>query len=132
MNTEVKTIKKRQIHRNTTPAYLAKYQSTKLAHGNNGSEAIRILEGKTDSADIRRRAWLLNSKLKQLDANDYIESKINKIGLEAIERIEELVQSPDERIATKNSHFIVEHIRGKAIQRSESKHLNLNIESVLE
>jgi len=38
----------------------------------------------------------------------------------------------DERIATKNSHFAIEHLRGKAVQRSENKNLNITIESVLE
>jgi hypothetical protein len=43
-----------------------------------------------------------------------------------------MVKSEDERIATKNAHFVIEHIRGKAIQRSFNVNAKANIQSVLD
>jgi molecular chaperone GrpE len=63
-----------------------------------------------------------------LQSNDYIK------GIEGIVKQFEktLADLGVERIATKNAHFVIDHLRGKAVQRSESKHLNLTIETVLE
>ena len=62
----------------------------------------------------------------------YIDNSLQQIGSEAIERIGELVFSQDERIATKNAHYVVDHIRGKAVQRNLNASVKLNIQSVLD
>jgi len=67
-----------------------------------------------------------------MNALEYIENGLEQIGSEAIDRIGEMVHSEDERIATKNAHFVVEHLRGKAVQRSISATMKLNIQSVLD
>lgn len=121
-----------RAYRKITPAVIAKYKATEIIEGN-GAAAVRATEKLTGSKqDARRRAWLIRTKAKAMDSGEYIDHKMQQIGVEAIERVESMVQSPDERIATKNAHFIIDHVRGKALQRSETKHLNLNIEAVLE
>lgn len=115
-------------YRRITPAVIAHQQAAVIAHGN-GTAAVRALE--PDEMDPSRRAWLIANKAKELDAGEYIDMKLQRIGLRAVERISQMVGSSDERIATKNAHFVLDHVRGKALQRSESKHLNLNIEAVL-
>lgn len=117
-----------RVYRKTTPAAVARFTAARIAHGN-GSAAVRALE--PDELDPSRRAWLLSAKARELDAAEYIDVKLQRIGLRAVERISQMVGSSDERIATKNAHFVLDHVRGKALQRSESKHLNLNIEAVL-
>jgi hypothetical protein len=116
-------------YRRITSATIAKFDAAVLEQGN-GAGAIAIIE--PDIKDQSRRAWLINQKKQELDAGEYIDLKMQRIAIEAIERVEGMVQSDDERIATKNAHFVIDHVRGKALQRSESKHLNLNIEAVLE
>jgi hypothetical protein len=120
--------KTNQPYRRVTPAVIAKFQKA-LAEEGNGGAAIRILE--PDEPDEYRRAWLVSKKAKELDAGEYIDVQMQQGGIEAVERVRELVHSSDEKIATKNSHFLIDHVRGKALQRSETKHLNLNIEAVL-
>lgn len=61
-----------------------------------------------------------------------IDEGLDRIAGKAIERIEAMVSSTDQRIATKNAHFVVDHVRGKAVQRTENKNYNLNIGAVLE
>jgi hypothetical protein len=120
--------KKKRVYRRVTPATVARFNAAVIAHGN-GTAAVR--ETEPDEIDSSRRAWLIANKSKELDAGEYIDHQLQRIGVESVERVKELVQSSDERIATKNAHFVIDHVRGKALQRSESKHLNLNIEAVL-
>lgn len=63
---------------------------------------------------------------------DFIDEQFQQIGVSAVNRIGEMVLSNDERIATKNAQYVVDHLRGKAVQRTESKHLSLNIQTVLD
>lgn len=120
--------KPKRHYRRVTPGVIARHQAAVIAHGN-GSAAVRSLE--PDELDPARRAWLIANKAKELDATEYIDIKLQRIGLRAIERISQLVGSADERIATKNAHFVLDHVRGKPLQRTESKHLSLNIEAIL-
>jgi hypothetical protein len=116
-------------YRIVTPATVAKFEAAIMTE-DNATEAVKVIE--PEVTDPSRRAWLIKEKAKQLDAGEYIDLKMQRIAIGAIERVEGMVQSDDERIATKNAHFVIDHVRGKALQRSESKHLNLNIEAVLE
>lgn len=121
--------KKPRKYRRITKRTVAEFQALQVTEGN-GSAAVRVID--PESKDPGRKAVLIAQKSRELDAGQYIDNVMQLIGIEAVERVRELVRSADERIATKNSHFIIDHVRGKALQRSESKHLNLNIQSVLE
>ena len=101
----------------------------------NMSAAVRALEGDHyETADDR--AYRIRKKIAEQRGSelvgDYIEKQFEQIGAEAIERVSEMVHSSDERIATKNAHFIIEHVRGKAVQRSVTLTGKLNIQSVLD
>jgi hypothetical protein len=121
--------KTKQPYSLITPAVIARYKTLKAKLGS-GAAAVRTME--PEQTDEYRRAWLIEHKSRQLDAGEYIDNRMQRSAIRAIERVGELVESPDERIAIKASMFLIDHVRGKALQRSESKHLNLNIQSVLE
>ena len=116
-------------YRTVTPATVAKFEAAIMTE-DNATEAVKAIEPKV--TDPSRRAWLIKERSKELDAGEYIDNKLQRIAIDAVERVESMVQSADERIATKNAHFVIDHVRGKALQRSESRSINLNIESVLE
>ena len=116
-------------YRKVTVATIAKHEAKSIELGS-GARAVEALE--PDEKEARQRAWLINNKKRQLDVGEYVDSQLQQIATEAVERVGTMVQSADERIATKNAHFVIDHVRGKALQRSETKHLNLNIEAVLE
>ena len=63
---------------------------------------------------------------------DFIDEQFQQIGVDAVNRVGQLVNSNNEKVATKNSHYVIDHLRGKAVQRTESKHLSLNIQTVLD
>jgi len=96
----------------------------------NNTQAVRDLE--PDYKAPEQRAMRIVTKNKSVSAMQYIENSLDQIGSEAIDRVSELLHSEDERIATKNAHFVIEHIRGKAVQRNISATVKLNIQSVLD
>jgi hypothetical protein len=75
---------------------------------------------------------LIRKKAQELDSGTYIDERLQQIGVESIERIGGLISSVDEGIALKAATFVIDHVRGKALQRSESRSVSLNIQSVLD
>lgn len=125
-------MQKRQ-YKKVTPRTVANHAALEVLEGN-ASAALRTLEpdsGRTDAA-IYQRANRIVKKRQDETAAQYIEDSLEQMSSDAIERVGELVNSEDERIATKNAHFVIEHIRGKAVQRSVSITGKLNIQSVLD
>jgi hypothetical protein len=96
----------------------------------NGTAAVRSIT--PDYAAPHIRAHSIMSKSKDMNVGEYIDNQLQQIGSDAIDRVGELVLSEDERIATKNAHYIIDHIRGKAVQRNISLTGKLNIQSVLD
>jgi hypothetical protein len=123
------TPKAKRIYRKITPATVAQFKALEAIEGN-GTAAVRIMEDTRLAPSAR--AFKIVRKSKEANSVDYIEDTMQQIGVDAINRVGKMINSADERIATKNSQFVIDHLRGKAVQRSESKHLNLTIETVLE
>lgn len=121
--------KKPRVYKRITPATVAQFKTLEVLEGN-GTAAVRRLE--STRLAPKDRAFRIAKKSNQTNSIDFIEDTLQQIGVDAINRVGKMVNSSDERIATKNAHFVIDHLRGKAVQRSESKHLNLTIETVLE
>ena len=119
----------RRVYRKITPSVIAKFQAALIMYGS-GTAAVRILE--PDETDPRRRAWLISTKCKQLGGTDFLNFQLEQIGVDAINRLGELVHSEDERVATKSVIYVIDQVRGKALQRADNKHTKLTIESVLD
>ena len=120
------------MYKRITPRVIADFTATELIEGN-GTATIRKLEDTRLSP--HSRAWRISKKRNELEndnAINFIESSMQQIGKDAIQRVGNMVNSIDERVATKNSHFVIEQLRGKAVQKTEGKHLNINIEAVLD
>lgn len=116
-------------YKKITPRTVANHAAQTILSGN-ATAAVRAIDPEYRAPEAR--AHRIVRKSKQVSAVEYIENSLEQIGSEAIERIGELVHSEDERIATKNAHFVVDHIRGKAIQRSITATTKLNIQSVID
>lgn len=65
----------------------------------------------------------------RLDAKDITEFLGATVPM-ALQRVSEMVQSDDEAIATKNSHYVIDHLIGKAVQRSHNTNTNINIDVI--
>jgi hypothetical protein len=119
----------KRTYRKITPRTVANHAAQVILEGS-GTAAVRATNPEYKAPHIRAHAII--KKNNSVNVAEYIEDSLQQIGGEAIDRIGELVQSEDERIATKNAHFVVEHIRGKAVQRNITGHVKLNIQSVLD
>lgn len=115
-------------YRHITPATVAKHKALALANGN-GSAAVR--ESDPDILAPHDRAWRIQNKSEAVSTVEFIENTLQQIGVVAINRLGELVNSNDEAIATRNTHYAIDHIRGQAVRREERKQVNLNIEAAL-
>lgn len=108
---------------------MANHTAQAVLSGNH-TQAVRDTEPEYKAP--QQRALRIVTKNNTVRASEYIENSLEQIGSEAIDRVQSLVHSEDERIATKNAHFVIEHIRGKAVQRNITANVRLNIQSVLD
>lgn len=120
---------KPRTYKRITPAIVAKHKTNLIKYGNN-SAAVR--ETDADYKSPSDRGYKIAKKSESMNTVDFIDEQFQQIGVAAVNRVGELVLSHDERIATKNAHYVIDHLRGKAVQRTESKHLSLNIQTVLD
>jgi hypothetical protein len=116
-------------YRLITPLTIAQFEAEKIITGN-GTAAIRKLNSGYEAPEMR--ANRIVAKSKSVNASEMIENRLQQIATDAIERVSELVNSEDEKIATKNSHYVIDHIRGKAVQRSITATTKFNIQNILD
>jgi hypothetical protein len=126
-NEKNQTIPKR-TYRKITPEVIAQFKAAKIRYGS-GAAAIRVIE--PDETDPRRRAWLISTKCKQTASDSFLGFQLEHIGIDAINRIGEMVNSSDERIATKNSHYVIDQVRGMPTRHNNHDVTKLTIESIL-
>ena len=129
MSTKEKAKSKPRTYRKITDKDLIEFERLKLLHGNNTATVRAMYK---DEVNPSSRGFHLARKLKQQSASEYIEKGLQQMAEPALKRVGEMVNSGDERIATRNAHFVIDHVRGKAVQRTESKNVNLNIQTVLD
>lgn len=82
--------------------------------------------------DPARRAFKVREKGKDMQTEVFIDDQLQQIGVDAVNRLGELVASPDEKIATKNVHYAIDRISGKPVQKSIALQARYNIQNVLE
>jgi len=119
---------KRQYHK-ITPEQIAGLEALTALLGN-GSAAVRAM---TPSVrDPGRRAFNIAKKSKGESAELFIDKQLQAIGIDAINRIGEIVASPDEKTALKAAQYAVDHIRGQATKKSISLVGKANIQNLLD
>ena len=122
-------IKKPRPYRRIDKRTVAIFNAAKLDIGNNTATA-RNLNPEYKSPESR--GYHIAKKSKEINAAEYIDTALEQMAEPAMRRISEMVNSTDERIATKNAQYVTDHIRGKAVQRSISLTAKMNIQSVLD
>ena len=116
-------------YKKITPRTVAEHNARAVLSGN-ATQAVREID--PEYIDPSSRAVRIARKSNVVNAGEFIDNAMQQIGTDAIERIGELVHSEDERIATKNAQYVVDHIRGKAVQRSIGVTARFNIQNVLD
>lgn len=125
----MKPPKEKRIYRKITSYEVGVFLGLKALEGN-GTKAIRRLGlGYLAPHD---RAFKLSRKAEEQDTGTFIDEKLQQIGVDAVNRVGELVNSTDEAIATKNAHYTIDHIRGQATKKQVTLHGKFNIQNVLD
>lgn len=125
---KARNTKKRQYNR-ITPTVVAAHVAAKAFHGN-GSAAVRALTPTV--LNPGDRAYRLRKLAEQETPSAYIDTQMEQIGIDAINRLGKLVNSDDERVASNVSKYVVDHIKGKAVTRSIGVTARTTIQSVLD
>lgn len=125
-NTTQKQPRKYQV---ITPQTVAIHRARKIIHGN-GTAVVRATDPGYYSP--KDRAYRLAKKSEGIATGQFIDEQLEQIGVDAIHRLGDLVNSTDERIAQKSTHYAIDHIRGQATKKSISLTGKLNIQSVLD
>jgi hypothetical protein len=118
-----------RVYKKITAAQLAEFKALKAMHGN-GTAAVRAFDSTRLSP--KDRAYRLTKKSEQQATADFIDDKLQQIGIDAVNRVGKLVNSNDERTATKNAHYVIDHIRGQATKKSITLSGKLKFQSVLD
>lgn len=119
----------KRVYKRITARTVANHLAQTVISGN-ATAAVR--ETEPEYGNHAKRGQRIVAKSRDVSIGEYLDTSLEQIGVDAIGRVSELVMSSDERIATKNAHFVIEHIRGKAVQRNISVTAKLNIQSVLD
>lgn len=127
--TETETKKTPRVYRKITPAQIAEYKALKAIHGN-GSAAVRVLE--PTRLAVKDRAFRIAKKGEDISTLQFIDNQFQQIGIDAINRLGKLINSSDERVASKNVQYAIDHLRGQATKKSITLHGKANIQSVLD
>lgn len=107
---------------------IAKHHAAVAATGS-GSAAVRTMTpGYSNEGD---RAYHIQKKAEAMPTDEYMQNSIEQIAAEAVQVLGELVHSADEAIATRNVHYAIDQQRGRSVQRTENKNVNISIETVL-
>lgn len=112
-----------------TPPGVSKEDTKELAEVIKADAQPRPQDAKTATAQ-QILEMLKPSGAKNV--NEYLDMYMQQSAITAANRLEELVNSENEKIATQNVHYVLDHVRGKAIQRSVTAHAKVNIQDLLD
>lgn len=123
------TPKKTRQYRRITQAEVVEFKSLEALHGNGSAAALAMYPTVLNKGD---RAFKIRKKAETEATVDFIETSLQQIGVDAVNRLGKLINSQDEAIATRNVHYSIDHIRGQATKKSISVTAKLNIQNVLD
>lgn len=108
---------------------VAKHKAAALLIGN-GTRAVETIH--PDYEAPHQRAYRIVKKSENMPTSVYMQNSLEQIAEEAIQELGELIHSSDEAIATRNVHYAIDQVKGKAVQKSVTLTGKLNIQSVLD
>lgn len=128
MKTNTKTTKIPRVYRKITKAEIAAHEAAVALTGN-GSAAQRYINPSILAPSAR--AFKIVRKSKTVDTSQFIDDQLQQIGVDAVNRLGKLINSPNEAVATKNVHYAIDHIRGQATKKSIALTGKINIQDII-
>lgn len=121
--------KQTRKYRRITPQTVAEFKVAEHLNGN-GSKAVRDLT--PGYFNEGNRAFRIRKKAQTESSLEYIDNTLQVIGVDAINRLGDLVNSTDEKVAGVNTRYVIDQLKGKAVQKSVNLSAKVNIQSVLD
>lgn len=121
--------KKTRAYRKINAQTVAKHRAAQLLTGN-GTAAVSVTDPEYTSP--KDRAFRIAKKSDLMPTSQYLNDSMEQIAAEATQELGELIHSSDEAIRTRNVHYAIDQVRGKAVTKSISLVGKTNIQSVLD
>lgn len=129
MATETQVKKQVRQYHKITPEQAASLEALSAVLGN-ATAAVRVLT--PTIRDPKRRAFNIRNKKQSIATEVFIDEQLQQIGVDAVNRLGEIVGSADEKTALKATMYAIDHIRGQATKKSIALTGKLNIQNVLD
>lgn len=116
---------KKRYYKTATLTPAKKTFSKVYAETDNATKAVKIAYPDISSdavARVKGHRLLTNDNV--VSEIEYQKNKLEKLASKAVNRVEELIQSDNEMIATTNIWKTIEQVQGKAVQKSTSVNYN--------
>ena len=123
------TKKTKRPYRRITAETVAQHKAAQAIAGN-GTAAVTLTD--PDYTAPKDRAYKIAKKGEEVPASVYLQNSLEQIASDGVQVLSELIYSTDERIQLSATRYAIDHIRGKATQKSVSLTGKLNIQSVLD
>lgn len=114
----------RKYHK-ITQKDIAEFTINRIVSGNSTSAVLKTTDEYKAPHD---RGYRLLKKSE--DSIKYVDDKMIELSVSAINRVGEMIESKDESIATRNSHYILDHVKGKATQKNININTNMTIDDI--
>lgn len=120
------TVRKKPIKTSVlTPAN--KKFSEVYAQTNNGAKAVTVAFPELKDSSVQYKSLKAQRLMKNDEVVNHIEyqkNKLERLATKAVKKVEQLIDSDNEQIATTNVWKTIEQVQGKAVQKSTSVNFN--------
>lgn len=117
----------KKYYKTSTLTPLKKKFAEEFAKTDNGTQSMLKVK---PELTVGSAGTIANRMLKNVDVSreiEYQKSKLEKLASRAVDRVESLIASENETIATTNIWKTIEQVQGKATQKIETQNTSVNI-----
>lgn len=120
-------IKKQKPYKTAVLTPAKKVFSEVYAKTDNGAQAVRTAFPELANSSVQSVSTKAGRLLKNVEVVNHIEyqkNKLERIASQAVDKIEDHIESDDSGVSLNASKFVIEQVHGKAVQKSSSVNFN--------
>lgn len=129
----IKAKVKKRCHKTATLTPANKAFTVEYAKTNNGTQSVlKAFSGNNytiKSAGVKATRLLNNDSI--VNHIEYQKNKLEQLATKAVNRVEQLIDSDNEQVASMNSWKSIEQVQGKAIQRNTNLNIEANVSDII-
>ena len=120
-------VSKSKPYKTSTITPAKKVFSEVYAKTDNGAKAVRAAYPELANSSVQSVSTKAGRLLKNAEVVNHIEyqrNKLEQLATRAVNKVEDLIESDNEQIATTNTWKVIEQVHGKAMQKSSNVNFN--------